>query len=95
MRSSAEGIDNVLLWSRNWENEWTVDFSWAGEGLGEFKGRAACEWAEYASGTAGSKHAETSAQIPAIEEVLKFFPLWATPIKLTWGLVEASAPFSV
>ena len=91
-----EGIPSVLLWSREWEKEFVVDFTWDGEDAGEeFTGRAACEWIEYVSATAGTGREGHSAQIPALEEIWQFFPLWATPNKLTYGLVEAEMPFAV
>ena len=60
------------------------------EGL---SGRAACEWAEYASGALGGE-GETGA-IPAFEEVKAFLPLWALPTKLADGLVEVWTRFAV
>ncbi|KIP09032.1 hypothetical protein PHLGIDRAFT_126626 [Phlebiopsis gigantea 11061_1 CR5-6] len=92
----ASGIKKLQMWSREWDKEFNVEFAWAG-GSTDFKmtGRAACEWAEYASGTAGSPHAAESAQIPALEEVLHFLPLWATPTKWSVGLVEAWTKFSI
>ncbi|KAI0688998.1 hypothetical protein BC835DRAFT_1441523 [Cytidiella melzeri] len=90
------GTDTIMLWSRTWDKEFVVDVSWRGANP-EFKmeGRAACNWAEYASGTAGGPHAAISAQIPAYEEVLHFLPLWATPTKFNVGLVEVWTKFSV
>ena len=91
-----EGTNRIDLWSRTWDKEFVVDVTWAGANP-EFKmeGSAACEWAEYASSTASGPHASISARIPALEEVLQFFPLWATPTKWTVGLVEAWTTFSV
>ena len=90
------GTQTIYMWSRTWEKEFNVEFSWAGAGEDfEMEGRAACEWAEYASGTAGSPKARLSAQIPALEEVLHYLPLWATPTKWTIGLVEAWTKFSL
>lgn len=90
------GVDNIMLWSRTWGKEFIVDVGWGGAGPGfQMEGAAACEWTEYASSTAGSPHADLSAQIPALEEVLQFFPLWATPTKWNVGLVEGWTKFSV
>ena len=55
-------------------------------------GRAACEWAEYASGALGGPESGT---IPAFEEVKAFLPLWALPTKLADGLVEVWTRFVV
>ncbi len=55
-------------------------------------GRAACEWAEYASGALGGAESGT---IPAFEEVKAFLPLWALPTKLADGLVEVWTRFEV
>ena len=91
-----EGVKDLMLWSREWDHEFVVDFSWAATAENfRMHGRAACEWAEYASGTAGSPHASVSAQIPALEEVIHFLPLWAVPTKWTYGLVEAWTKFTV
>ncbi|KAL0955569.1 hypothetical protein HGRIS_001809 [Hohenbuehelia grisea] len=59
---------------------------------GEFKGRVACEWAEYESGSTGNSAA---ARIPAYEEVLTFLPKWAVASKSNDGLVEVWAEFSL
>lgn len=91
-----EGVKDLMLWSRNWNNEFVVDFSWhLQEETFRVEGRAACEWAEYASATASSPYATVGGQIPALEEVINFLPLWAIPTKWTTGLVEASVKFSV
>lgn len=90
------GTAKIQMWARTWEKEFVIEFAWAGADEDfQMEGRAACEWAEYASGTAGSTHALVSAQIPALEEVLQFLPLWATPTKWTMGLVEVWTKFSV
>lgn len=90
------GSQDLILWSRDWEREFVVDLSWAAmEADFRMQGRAACEWAEYASGTAGSPHASVSAQIPALEEVIHFLPLWAVPTKWTYGLVEVWTKFAI
>ena len=93
----AGGVADLLLWSREWEKRFVVDVTWDKTGTNAVKmtGRAACEWAEYASATAGSEHAQTSAMIPALEEVIHFLPLWAVPTKWTYGLVEAWTKFSI
>ncbi|OBZ69777.1 Vacuolar membrane protease [Grifola frondosa] len=86
------GVKELRLWSRTWDRTFEVEVGWEeGDGSDVIEGRAACEWAEYAS-TAVSPN---SSQIPALEEVKQFLPLWATLTKLTDGLMEASLKFSV
>ncbi|KAH8103501.1 hypothetical protein BXZ70DRAFT_926000 [Cristinia sonorae] len=89
-----EGLTSLSLWSREWEKEFVVDFMWEGAN-NTMEGRVSCNWAEYASATAGSEWAGKSGQIPALEEVMRFVPLWVVPTKLSVGLVEAGARFSV
>lgn len=89
-----EGITDLVLWSREWDREFVVDIQWNGT-QETMEGRASCEWMEYASGTAGGPHAVIGAQIPALEELIRFAPLWAIPTKWTIGLVEAGGRFSV
>ncbi|GJE94757.1 Zn-dependent exopeptidase [Phanerochaete sordida] len=92
----AGGTTKLQMWSRTWGKAFDVEVAWAsGDADFNMDGRAACEWAEYASGTAGSAHASQGGQIPALEEVLRFLPLWATPTKWTMGLVEVWTKFSV
>lgn len=98
-----EGVKDLVLYSRTWGNTFHVEVNWKvtetetnGKGLDEkLEGRVGCEWVEYASASAGSSYASTSGQIPALEELLQFSPLWATVTKLTYGLVEAEGRFSV
>ncbi|TCD67779.1 hypothetical protein EIP91_011965 [Steccherinum ochraceum] len=83
-----EGVKLLPLWSREWEKEFVVDVQWTGPDE-TMEGRVACNWVEYASGTAGSEWVRVGGQIPALEEVMRFLPLWAIPTKWTVGLVEA------
>ncbi|KXN87577.1 hypothetical protein AN958_08458 [Leucoagaricus sp. SymC.cos] len=52
---SPEGIEELRLWSREWDKTFAVNVEWRDWlGLGEgLKGRVVCEWAEYASASAG------------------------------------------
>lgn len=93
------GIQELRLWSRTWDKEFTVELAWD-ETDSPMHGRAACEWAEYASGTAGREEESDAvimrgATIPAFEEVKQFLPVWAIPTKLQDGLVEAWTEFSL
>ncbi|KAK7038111.1 peptide hydrolase [Favolaschia claudopus] len=87
----ADGVNQLYLWSREWEPTFTVDVEW--EGDESLEGRVACEWAEYESGSIGVD--STTGKIPALEEVLTFFPQWATVTKALDGLVEAYVRFSI
>jgi hypothetical protein len=91
----AEGVNQVNLWSRTWARKFVVDAEWkleAGDTEG-VKGRVACEWAEYESGSAGG--GGSGGRIPALEEVLAFLPRWALATKRMEGLVEAWTTFEV
>ncbi|KAI1790376.1 hypothetical protein LXA43DRAFT_512127 [Ganoderma leucocontextum] len=104
----AGGVKEARLWSRTWGKTFVVEVSWEPEhGQGQagqtvlgteererrgLSGRAACEWAEYASGALGRAESGT---IPAFEEVKAFLPLWALPTKLADGLVEVWTRFEV
>lgn len=99
------GIHEVRLWSRDWDKTFNVDVEWRDYmGLGEgLSGRVACEWAEYASASAGvpgqgdnpTKGGFRSAKIPAYEELLSFLPNWVVASKFADGLVEAWETFEV
>jgi len=97
-------VHELTLWSRTWGRTFVVDVDWAkkakansdvgsASGNDTVKGRAACEWMEYESATAGGEG--SGGKIPALEEVLAFLPKWAVVSKMTDGLVEAWGPFSI
>jgi hypothetical protein len=86
-----EGVNTLALWSRTWDREFAVEVGLVGEG--RLDGRVGCEWAEYESGTVGI--AGVGARIPALEEVLKYLPLWAVVSKVGSGLVQGWADFHV
>ncbi|KAI9061387.1 hypothetical protein FKP32DRAFT_1576122 [Trametes sanguinea] len=91
----AGGVKEARLWSRSWSRTFVVEVGWEaapsdGNEVG-LSGRAACEYAEYASGLGGPE----GGRIPAYEEVKQFLPLWALPTKLTDGLVEVWTRFAV
>ncbi|KAI0919190.1 hypothetical protein AcW1_003359 [Taiwanofungus camphoratus] len=94
-----EGVKELRLWSRIWDREFMVEVGWEATNAPNsvvMEGRAACEWAEYASGSAGGTNPGViSGRIPALEEVKAFLPLWALPTKMTDGLVETWARFSI
>lgn len=90
-----KGINQVSLWSRTWGRKFIVDVEWKGtddSSDSPVKGRVACEWVEYESGSVGLG---SGGKIPAFEEVLTYMPKWATPTKRTDGLVEAWGNFVI
>lgn len=94
----AAGVKEARLWSRTWDRTFLVEVGWeqdvhtsSSEESQGLSGRAACEYAEYASALAGPG----SGLIPAFEEVKEFLPLWALPSKLADGLAEVWTKFSV
>ncbi|KII95471.1 hypothetical protein PLICRDRAFT_98578 [Plicaturopsis crispa FD-325 SS-3] len=89
----SSGLQEVRLWSREWDREFVVDVDTASDGT--LSGRAACEWAEYESATAGSGASGRGGRIPALEEVLSFLPRWAVVSKSADGLVEAWGNFTI
>ncbi|CCM01529.1 uncharacterized protein FIBRA_03585 [Fibroporia radiculosa] len=87
------GTRELRLWTRTWGAGFEVELGW--EGAGPLSGRAACEWAEYASASASGRVSSGSGLIPALEEVKAFLPLWAVPTKATDGLVEVWTRFEI
>ncbi|KAF9463513.1 hypothetical protein BDZ94DRAFT_1321670 [Collybia nuda] len=82
------GLEEVRLWSRTWGRAFVVDVEFVDDSR-PMQGRLACEWAEYESGRVGGNDRNGGGgKIPALEEVLKFLPRWATVTKAADGLVE-------
>ncbi|KAL0569316.1 hypothetical protein V5O48_012649 [Marasmius crinis-equi] len=92
---SDTGLNQIILWSRDWEKRQTLDVVWKDETRAKRTGRVACEWAEYDSGMVGLPTQSSTSQIPAYEEVLSFLPRWVVASKLSDGLVEVSEEFSL
>jgi hypothetical protein len=97
---TPEGINQINLWSRRWDRNFTVAVSWdQNDGVqgDTLSGRAACEWSEYSSGMVGMEEAKLPnvTMIPAYEEVLTYLPAWAVSTKTDDGLMEAWTRFSV
>ncbi|KAF5377616.1 hypothetical protein D9615_005103 [Tricholomella constricta] len=90
----GEGLKELRVWSRTWDREFEIDVEFV-EGPELIKGSVACEWSEYESGRVGVHDHMGGSTIPAYEEVLQFFPRWATSTKLTNGLVEVWSAFEV
>ncbi|GLB36490.1 putative peptidase family M28 [Lyophyllum shimeji] len=87
-------LKEVRLWSRTWNREFVVDVEFV-EGPEKIEGYVACEWSEYESGTVGVRDSAGGSKIPAYEEVLRFFPRWATTTKRTDGLTEVWSAFEM
>ncbi|MCJ1331638.1 hypothetical protein MMC10_008329 [Thelotrema lepadinum] len=82
-RKSDTGTTEIRLWSREWEKPWNMTFEWdREEGIG---GRVVCLWNDE----------DGLGLIPALEEVKRFAPDWATISKFSDGLVEGSKVFNV
>ncbi|PFH45757.1 hypothetical protein AMATHDRAFT_157929 [Amanita thiersii Skay4041] len=98
-------------WGKQFAVEIELYSMWAGKPIddveesatddGLVRGRIACEWAEYETGMIGLDLNELEGrgfrkpQIPALEEVFRFLPPWATVSKTAEGLVEAWSEFVV
>lgn len=102
------GVDKVKLWHRDWNKPWVVNVEWKdpsdaavgghGVGLGtvdhdgELKARDSgldgtviCAWSD----------ANKQGTIAALDEGLKFAPVWAALTKTAEGLVEGRKTFKV
>ncbi|KAF7295537.1 Peptide hydrolase [Mycena indigotica] len=94
--SVAEEYTEMLLWSRQWGRQFTVDVEWevkAGEASDRrLQGTISCLWAEYASGSAGVNE---TGRIPAFEEIVTLLPTWGVVTRQAQGLVKASYTYSV
>lgn len=84
------GSKEIRLWSRTWENPWSVTVRWRADrddkrrGTG-LDGRVVCLW---------SDDNETGV-IPALDEIRHFAPDWVAITKSGDGLVEGSKAFLV
>ncbi|KAG2339609.1 hypothetical protein BDR05DRAFT_938905 [Suillus weaverae] len=88
-----DGLEQIRLWSRDWEKEFEVDVDFAGSEDEKAKGRVSCGWAEYESATVGG--GRTGGKIPSLEEVLLFLPEWAVVTKSSAALFDAGWEFEV
>ncbi|KAG1719757.1 hypothetical protein EDB19DRAFT_2044953 [Suillus lakei] len=88
-----DGLEQIRLWSRDWEKEFEVYVDFAGSEDEKAKGRVSCGWAEYESATAGGWR--TGGKIPSLEEVLLFLPEWAVVTKSSAALFDAGWEFEV
>ncbi|GBF59690.1 vacuolar membrane protease [Trichophyton mentagrophytes] len=82
--TGPKGVSEIRLWSRNWENTWTVDVEWAKKNS-ERTGKVMCLWSDD-----NDAHV-----IPELDLVRKFAPWWVAITKLRDGLVEGSYSFKL
>jgi hypothetical protein len=88
-----DGLEQIRLWSRDWEKEFEVDVEFAGSEDEKATGRVSCGWAEYESATVGG--GRTGGKIPSLEEVLLFLPEWAVVTKSSAALFDAGWGFEI
>ncbi|KAI5303887.1 hypothetical protein KEM56_007083 [Ascosphaera pollenicola] len=104
---SGAGVQEIRLWSREWERTWDVHVRWDSktvlpapakrEGTNsnsttEFPSE---DWSETVGGKVICEWADLNqaGAIPAFEEMSKYLPTWAIPTKLRDGLVEGYKRF--
>ncbi|KAL2866701.1 uncharacterized protein BJX67DRAFT_372403 [Aspergillus lucknowensis] len=90
--TSSKGTKEIRLWSRTWEDTWTVDVEWSkAEDAGDnstsssLTGHVACLWSDY----------NEPSVIPALDEVRQYGPSWLAVSKLADGLVEGRKAFEI
>lgn len=88
-----DGLEQIRLWSRDWEKEFEVDVDFTGSEDEKATVRVSCGWAEYESATVGG--GRTGGKIPSLEEVLLFLPEWAVVTKSSAALFDAGWKFEV
>jgi len=88
-----DGLEQIRLWSRDWEKEFEVDVDFAGSEDEKATGRVSCGWAEYESATVCG--GRTGGKIPSLEEVLLFLPEWAVVTKSSAALFDAGWGFEI
>ncbi|CBF74498.1 M28 family metallopeptidase [Aspergillus nidulans FGSC A4] len=89
----AKGIKEIRLWSRVWDNTWTVDVEWFNpdsssdhsKTSGSLTGQVVCLWSDY----------NQPGTIPALDEVRQYGPAWIGVSKLADGLVEGRKSFEI
>src|SRR5699024_1096382 len=62
--SASKGTKEIDLWSRTWENTWTVELDWSeGQSL---SGKVTCLWSDN----------NQQGLIPALDEIRQYVPAW-------------------
>ncbi|KAM5495511.1 hypothetical protein McaMca56_005414 [Microsporum canis] len=82
--TGPKGVSEIRLWSRTWENTWTVDVEWTKKNANR-QGKVMCIWSDD----------NDLKVIPALDEIRNFAPAWAAITKLRDGLVEGSHSFKL
>lgn len=90
LHPAPDGLSELRLWSRTWDDGWTVDVGFSEESSEEsnrssVKGRVSCLWSDD----------NTPGLIPALDEVRQYAPSWVAVSKLTDGLVEGYREFEL
>lgn len=85
--TAPEGIREIRLWSRTWENTWSIDIEWKENDDREdvLGGKATCLWDD----------SNTPGLIPALDEARQYSPPWVAVTKLSSGLVQGSRSFKI
>ncbi|KAJ5894045.1 Peptidase M28 [Penicillium taxi] len=81
----SDGLHEIRLWSRDWDNKWAVDVDLAEHGVSDVKGRISCIWSDH----------NTPGLIPALDEAIQYVPAWVAVTKLADGLVEGYREFQL
>jgi hypothetical protein len=80
------GSKEIRLWSRNWNNTWTVDVRWNNEKLSDgMSGKVVCLWSDV----------NQRGVIPAWDEAQHYTPEWVAMTKAGDGLLEGYKRFKV
>jgi hypothetical protein len=92
LNPSPDGLSRIQLWSRTWDNQWTVDVDFSEHDSTEteseqssIKGRITCLWSDN----------NRIGLIPALDEVKQFSPAWIAVTKFSDGLIEGSRGFEI
>ncbi|KAJ5587047.1 uncharacterized protein N7459_002812 [Penicillium hispanicum] len=92
LHPSSDGLHEIRLWSRTWQNKWTVDVDFSQHDTGPYltddskiKGHVSCIWSDI----------NTPGLIPALDEVKQYAPAWVALTKWKDGLVEAYREFEL
>ncbi|KAB8236400.1 uncharacterized protein BDW43DRAFT_298469 [Aspergillus alliaceus] len=80
--NDAAGIEEIRLWSREWEHQWIVDVQWD---EGDLTGNVVCLWSDH----------NRPGVIPALDEAVQFAPDWVAVTKVSDGLVEGRRAFEI
>ncbi|KAH8652146.1 hypothetical protein BX600DRAFT_386977 [Xylariales sp. PMI_506] len=86
-RMPAEGLDNLLVYRRDWDTPWTIDVEWAAQeelSSEAIDVQAFCRWNDANSGA-----------VPALDEALQYIPKWIAVTKLNNGLVEGTKAYKI